>query len=223
VSSDPRSTKRTRPTGRRTGDSSTRADILDAARTLFAELGYDGASLRAIASAAQVDPALIRHFFGDKETLFATTFADRTTIPDRMSAAVPGDPEGLGERVTDIYLRLWEDLDTRPILLSLVRSATTSERAAAMLSEILGGRARGASIPDVGSAGVAIAASHLLGVAVARHVIKLPAITGQSHDDLVASIAPTIQRYLTSGDSCLSTTASSGAPSARARRSDLGR
>jgi AcrR family transcriptional regulator len=200
VSSDPRSTKPKRPTGRRTGDSGTRADILDAARNLFADLGYDGASLRAIASAARVDPALIRHFFGDKETLFATTFADRTTIPDRMAAAIAGDPHGIGERVTDIYLRLWEEPDTRPILLSLVKSATTSERAATMLLEILGGRAREASIPDVDSERVAIAASHLLGVAIARHVVKLPAIVELSREQLVASIAPTIQRYLTGAD-----------------------
>lgn len=66
----PRPTARPAPRGRRPGTSSARDDILAAARVLFAERGYDGASTRAIASAAAVDPALINHYFGGKEGLF---------------------------------------------------------------------------------------------------------------------------------------------------------
>lgn len=192
-------TTRKRPSGRRSGDSGTRDAILDAAKELFAELGYDGASLRAIASAAGVDPALIRHFFGDKETLFATTVADRTTIPQRMATAFEGDPAGLGARITDGYLRMWEEPGTRAILHALVRSATTSEHAATMLLDILGARLRDQSpaTDDERMQRIAIAASHLLGVAMARYIVKVPPITAMSHDDLVAHIAPTIQAYLT--------------------------
>ena len=132
-----RSPLRVRPTGRRPGDSGTRDAILDAALALFAERGYDGASMRAIAAAAGVDPGLIRHFFGDKETLFATTVSDRTAIPERLAASLQGGPDDLGRRVTDAYLRLWDDPQIRPILLALVRSATTSPRAAEMLRDDL--------------------------------------------------------------------------------------
>ena len=191
---------RKRPTGRRAGDSGTRDAILDAARDLFAERGFDGASLRAIATAAGVDPGLIRHFFGDKDTLFATTVAARTTIPQRILASLAGDPAGIGERVTDSYLRMWEEPDTRPILLSLVRSAVTSERAGEMLLEIMGARVResaATALADEGLlGGVALAGSHLIGVALARFVVKMPPIVELSHDALVAEVAPAIQRYL---------------------------
>ena len=192
-------TTRKRPSGRRSGDSGTRDAILDAAKDLFAELGYEGASVRAIAGAAGVDPALIRHFFGDKVALFASTVADRTTIPQRMAAALEGDPAQLGARITDSYLRMWEEPDTRAILLSLVRSATTSEHAATMLLDILGARLRDqtSAADDERTQRIAISASHLLGVAMARYIVKVPPITAMSHDELVAHIAPTIQTYLT--------------------------
>lgn len=194
---------RKRPTGRRTGESGTRAAILDAARDLFSEHGYEGASIRAIAMRAGVDSGLIRHFYGDKESLFAVTMADRTVIPERMALAFLGAPEGLGARMTDAYLRLWEDEDTRPILLGLVRSAMTSPRAAELLAEVLTSRVReNATLPAVDDPQAqrrVLAASHLFGVAVARHVIRLPIVADMSHQELVAQLAPTIQAYLDPG------------------------
>ncbi len=191
-------TTRKNPGGRRPGDSGTRDAILDAARGLFAEHGYDGASMRAIAAAAGVDPALIRHFFGDKDTLFVSAVADRTTIPRRLAQAVGTDWSSAGRAVTDAYLRLWEEPDTRRILLALVRSATSSDRAAHMLREVLGARVlEQAGVDPARIRNVALAAAHLFGVAVARHVIRVEVLVEPTHDQLVAQIAPTIQRYLT--------------------------
>lgn len=155
--------------------------------------------MRAIAGAAGVDPALIRHFFGNKETLFASTVADRTNIPQRMYAAFGGDPAGLGARLTDCYLRMWEEPETRVILHALVRSATTSEDASSMLFDILGARFRDQrpATDDAGMRSIAIAAAHLLGVTMARYIVKVPPITAMSHEDLVAHVAPAIQTYLT--------------------------
>ncbi|UQN28726.1 TetR family transcriptional regulator [Brachybacterium kimchii] len=193
--------RRKRPTGRRTGDSGTRDAILDSARDLFAEHGYEGASLRAIAARAGVDSGLIRHFFGDKESLFATTMADRTVIPERLAAAVAGPIETLGARATDAYLRLWDDEETKPILLALVRSAMTSQHGAELLVDVIGGRVREASplpsLDDPRAPRFALAVSHLFGVAVARNVLKMPVLAEMPHDELVAQLAPTIQNYLT--------------------------
>jgi AcrR family transcriptional regulator len=186
-----------RPTGRRSGDSGTRDAILDAALELFATHGYEGASIRAIAGAAGVDPALIRHFFGDKEALFAAVVGDRTAIPERIAAAVADDSSGAGRAAVDTYLRLWEEPGTRPILLALVRSATTSPRVAAMLREVILSRVLAESGADEERIGrIGLAASQLLGVAVARHVIELPPVVRLSHEELVDQVAPTIQRYL---------------------------
>ena len=192
-------TTRTGRTGRRPGHSGTRDAILDVATRLFAELGYDRASIRMIAAAADVDPALIRHFFSDKETLFATVVADRTIIFEQLAASLPGDRANVGQRVADIYLRLWEQPETRPILLAIARSATTSDKAATMLRDALAHRIRSrAGEPDNDQARrLALVGSHLFGLAVARHIIKVPAIVELSHEDLVAQVAPTIHRYLT--------------------------
>ncbi|MFV0457394.1 MAG: TetR family transcriptional regulator [Actinomycetales bacterium] len=191
---------RRRPSGRRTGDSGTRDAILDAARDHFSSAGYAGASIRSIASAAGVDPALIRHFFDDKDTLFAAVVADRSTIPERITEALHGNPETIGERVTDAYLRLWEEPDTRPVLMALVRSACTCEEKAALLQETLGARMQD-RIDDVGITGedltrLGLAATHLFGLAMARHIMKLAPIAALDHQQLVAQVAPTIQRYL---------------------------
>lgn len=192
-------TRRERPTGRRAGDSGTRDAILDAALRLFAEHGYDKASLRAIAGEAGVDPALVRHFYGDKEALFATAVASRTTVVERLAAAVPGDEATAGVRVTTAYLALWEDPATRPVLLALVRSATSSEHAADMLRDVLMGRIPSA-LGDLENPGVsrrlALAASHLMGLALARYVVRLPPVVAPTTAELVAEVAPTIQRYL---------------------------
>lgn len=188
---------RKRPSGRRAGDSGTRDAILDAALRLFSERGYEGTSLRAIAASAGVDPALIRHFYGDKETLFATAVADRTSIPERVLAAVADEPASAGRAFSDTYLRLWEEPETGPILRALVRSATTSHRAADMLRETLS--ARGRQTPGLGPeriGSLALAGAHLLGVAVARYVVRAEPIAALSREQLVDQLAPTIQRYL---------------------------
>jgi AcrR family transcriptional regulator len=188
-----------RPTGRRPGDSGSRDAIVDAASQLFAERGYDGASMRAIAAAAGVDPALIRHFFADKATLFATVVADRTTLFDRLAASLPGEHAGIGARVADTYLRLWEQPPTQAILMAITRSATTSDKARQMLRDALDSSIRAHAGPPGPERArrIALVGSHLFGLAVARHIIKVPAITQLTHRQLVAQVAPTIQRYLT--------------------------
>ncbi|WEG09080.1 TetR family transcriptional regulator [Microbacterium horticulturae] len=192
---------RRRPSGRRTGDSGTRDAILDAARDLFAAKGYDGASIRAIAARAGVDPALVRHFFTDKERLFATTMADRTAIPQRLAAAFSGSPDGRGRRLTTAYFEIWEDPEIRPVLLGLVRSAMTSGHGVMMLIEALTARAReDAPVPHIADSpaarGFALAASHLFGTSVARHVLQVPMLADLPLDELVDLVAPAVERYL---------------------------
>ena len=148
-----------------------------------------------------MDPGMIRHHFGDKETLFVTAMTEDTGIPDRLSEALTGPPEDLGRRVTDTCLQLWDDASTQPILAGLVRSAMTSPRSAELLSRVMAGRVhRETRVPlpgDRRSQGILLAASHLLGVAVARRVLKIPALAEMPHDQLVEAIAPSIQGYLT--------------------------
>jgi AcrR family transcriptional regulator len=127
--------------GRRTGASGTRPAILAAARARFAEYGYDGATIRAIASDAGVDPALVHHFYDNKERLFAAAMRLPVVPSEILGAALaPGarDPRlSLGEHLVRTALAIWETAGVLPTLLGLLRSALTSERAAAMLREFL--------------------------------------------------------------------------------------
>jgi AcrR family transcriptional regulator len=191
-------TGRRRPTGRRPGDSGTRDAILDAALAMFAERGYDRTSVRAIAAEAGVDPALVRHFYTDKDTLMTITLTSRTPIAQRLAEGLEGDWETLGLRLSDTYLRLWEEPDTRPIVMALVKSAMTSPQAAALLPQIFIASARSAlpNLDEARSAGFILAVSHLFGTAMARHILQIPALQAMTHDELVASVGPVIQHYL---------------------------
>lgn len=90
--------------GDRGDDLSTRARIRDAAIRLFGRDGYDGTSVRAVAAAAGVSPALVIHHFGSKEGVRAAcdahmvaTFIDRTD-----DLAGPGASARIQEWLRDI-------------------------------------------------------------------------------------------------------------------------
>lgn len=193
--------RETRRTGRRTGDSGTREALLAAARSQFAAHGFQGASLRAIAGEAGVDPALIRHFYGSKDGLFEATLEIPQQLVDRIKAELAGGPDGIGERLTRTYLGLWEDPASAGPLLTLIRSALTSESVAERLRTMLGQRLL-AEVPALigapdGEVRAALIGAHLVGVALARHVLRLPPIARLDLDTLVAHCAPAVQRYLT--------------------------
>ncbi|HET9896918.1 MAG TPA: TetR family transcriptional regulator [Streptosporangiaceae bacterium] len=200
--------------GRRAGDSGTSEAILEAARGQFAEHGYRGATIRAIASAAGVDPALVHHFYGTKEALFAAAMR-MPVVPSQVLAAALGDmPDGpRGEHLVRTALTLWESDGIRETFEGLLRSAVTSDHAAAMLREfmadsILGTIARVSGLTTLGSSTdevqyrVAMVASQMLGLALIRLVLKLPMVAGASVDELAATIGPAVERYLT-GDIAL--------------------
>ncbi|HUZ38276.1 MAG TPA: TetR/AcrR family transcriptional regulator, partial [Streptosporangiaceae bacterium] len=119
--------------GRRGGDSGTREAILAAARARFGDYGYDGATIRGIAADAGVDAALVHHFFGTKERLFAAAMR-LPLIPGELvaSALDPGTREpgrSLGEHLLRTVLGAWDVAEMRSTFLGLLRSAVTSEQA----------------------------------------------------------------------------------------------
>lgn len=192
-------TERTR--GRPPGRANTRDDVLAAARAVFAERGYDAASLRTIAAAAGVDAGMVRHFFGDKDGLF------------RAAMELPVDPavflpvllgpglDGIGERVVRFFVSVWDEPATRGPFLALVRSVSSHEEAAAMFREFVAGQVLGrltAAIdrPD-GRLRAALVGSQLVGLAMVRYIIRLEPLASASADRVVAAVAPTVQRYFT--------------------------
>src|SRR5262249_6221058 len=128
---------RTEPkrTGRRPGASDTREQIALAARTLFAELGYERTSFRRIAAAARVDPALVVHFYGSKEALFRQGMALPPAIADALARLADGPRETMGRRLAEVVVGALENPASRAITLGRIRCATTHPDAAALVRE----------------------------------------------------------------------------------------
>ncbi|MBE1531717.1 TetR/AcrR family transcriptional regulator [Actinomadura algeriensis] len=184
--------------GRRPGQTETREAILGAARELFAEKGYDGASLRAIARAAGVDPALVHHFFGNKEGVFVEAMRfpiDPSVLLPHILAA---PRERRGETIARVFLGVWEDPGRRPPLLAMLRSAMTNERAAALLREFIGSAlfARAGAATDVPQLRLQAAAGQMIGLMILRYVVRVEPLASASEDELVELVAPVLQSYL---------------------------
>ncbi|WP_374968036.1 TetR family transcriptional regulator [Terrabacter sp. BE26] len=187
--------------GRRPGGADTRAAILEAARRSFAAKGYDKASMRGIAREAGVDPALVHHYFeGGKAALFVETLDVPVNPTQLIDHLLTGDVDRLGWRIVDTFLTVWEPAERRDALVALVRSSMTSEEAARMLREFLGrevfGRvAASTGVPDPQLRG-ALAASQVLGLVVARYVVRLPALVDATREELVERLGPVLQHHL---------------------------
>ena len=108
--------------GRRPGAPDTRAEVLAAARSSFAEKGFRGTTIRAVASAAAVDPALVHHYFGTKDDLFLAALQMPVDPRELLAPVVAQGPDGAGERLLRIFLSVWDDPDTQVQLLAVVRS-----------------------------------------------------------------------------------------------------
>jgi len=186
--------------GRRPAGEDTRAALLDAARAVFVEQGFDGATVRAIAAKAGVDAAMVNHWFGGKEGLFAAAMqipVDPAALVDELLA---GGLDGIGERIVRRFLSVWDASRGGP-LIAIVRSVSSHEQSARMMREFItkvmfGRLARGLDIdqPDLRAA---LCGSQIVGLAMIRYVIRLEPMAS-AHPDVVASaIGPTLQRYLT--------------------------
>jgi AcrR family transcriptional regulator len=163
----------------------TRAAIVDAARKSLAAKGYDKTSMRGIAREAGVDPALVHHYFDGKAALFAETMAVPVNPAEVIGRVLEGDRDRLGWRLVETFLTVWEPPERREALVALARSSMTSEEAARMLREFLGREVFGR-----------VAASQMIGLVMARYVVRLPGLADASRAELVEHLGPVLQRYL---------------------------
>ncbi|MBX7473938.1 TetR family transcriptional regulator [Streptomyces sp. NPDC048491] len=179
----------------------TRERILAAARTEFSGRGYDKTSMRGIAKAAGVDAALVHHYFGTKEAVFAAAI-EVDFEPALTVEAILGDSlDGVGERLARHFLAIWENPATRTPLLAVIRSALTHEAAAKVLRGVVLRRllervAAELSVPDP-RLRAELAASHMMGIVIMRYVLELEPLASVPPARIVALVGPTLQRYLT--------------------------
>ncbi|WP_040765864.1 TetR family transcriptional regulator [Tsukamurella sp. 1534] len=183
-------------TGRRAGVSTAKTDILEAARELFAEVGFDKATVRAIATRAGVDVALVSYYFENKKGLFRAVMS-MPVDPERIfTDALAGPREGVGERLVRAALGVWEAADTGPSFRAVLRAAIdTEDKAASTFGEFVAS----VMIPTLTkSAGISIetgriVASTMFGLAFMRYLIRSPIFTEPTVEEMVATYAPAIQ------------------------------
>ncbi len=186
--------------GRRPAGEDTRTAIIDAARTEFAVRGYDASSLRAIARLAEVDPALVHHYFDGKSGLFAESMSLPVNPALLIERVLAGPRQNVGEALVRSFFEIWDSPPGRERLVALLRSAMTNDDAARMTREFLAREVFGKVALAMGvpqpHLRAAVAAAQMIGVAMMRYVIGFEPIVGASVDELVALVAPTLQRYL---------------------------
>ena len=191
-------------TGRRAGtEGRNRALILAAARAEFSAKGFHGSTLRRIAARAGFDVALLAHYFGNKDGLFAATLELPERSDDMLIDALSGPQETQGNRLTRAYLGLWEDSASSQQMQALARSALNNEAALTHIQALLTGATAG---PELGAlltgrrTGFSLAMAHLVGVAFARYLTHLPSLAQLDFETLIARTAPAIQLHLATTD-----------------------
>jgi len=188
------------PRGRRPGRPDTKAAILAAARERFAAAGFGGTTIRAIATAAGVDAALVHHYFGSKDDLFVAALALPVDPRAVIGAAVAGPAEEAAEKLLRTFLSVWDDPGFQPALLATVRrilepGGDTLIRDGFLPVVLLPvGEQLGIDQPDLR---MPLVASQVIGLILTRYVIRVEPIASLDTEQLVAIYAPTIQRYLT--------------------------
>jgi AcrR family transcriptional regulator len=194
-------TNPTKRRGRRPGGADTRAALLQAAREVFAEQGYDGATVRMIATRAGVDAAMVNHWFGGKEGLFVKAILQLPIEPATLvDILLDGPPDRLGERIVHTFITTW-DTTGGGMFAALVRSVASHEQAAHVLTgfffrEVFG-KVVGSVAPDRLEFRAGLVGSQVVGMGMTRYVLQLEPFASADVATMVAAVAPTIQRYLT--------------------------
>jgi AcrR family transcriptional regulator len=194
---------------RRAG-SDRRGAILASARRLFATAGADGTTIRAVAAEAGVDPMLVLHYFGSKDGLFAASIKWPLDFNEIDSIVFGPGIGGLGDRLLRFFLLEWETEETRVPLMIMYRRGLSRAEHGRLLAEfaedqLMGRLARAIGGPSAGMRSSLVLGA-LAGLAIARYILRVEPLASASVEEVVASVGPTIDRYI-SGEIGLPSTA----------------
>lgn len=174
----------------------TRSAILAAAQSLFAEVGYERATVREIAARAEIDPALVIRYFGSKEGLFARASVFDLRLPDLTKIK----PSQLGATLAAHFVDLWEGPGSTGGMVILLRAGASNEDAANQVRSIFATQVvpRLAQVIDRAELPrrAGLISTQLLGFALCRYVLKVPPVAAMSPGEIVSAIGPTLQRYI---------------------------
>ena len=192
--------ERRRP-GRPAGASDTRERILTSARELFAQNGIDKTSIRAVAAAAGVDPALVHHYYGSKQQLFAAAIHVPIDPMEVLRPLRDTPVENLGYTLPCVLLPLW-DSELGKGFIATIRSLLAGSEVSLLrsfLQEVIAVEVgtRVDNPPGTGLIRVQFVASQLVGVVVARYILELDPFKSLPVEQIAETIGPNLQRYLT--------------------------
>jgi AcrR family transcriptional regulator len=176
----------------------TRTAILAAARRRFAADGFERTTIRAIAADAGIDASMVMRYYESKEGLFAAAADVDLQLPDLATV-----PRGkLGETLVRHWVERWEGGLSDELLVILLRSAITNEKAADRLHTIFGAQVATALATVVDDPAevptrAGLVATQMLGLALCRDILRLPPVVALDVDTLIRSVSQTVQRYLT--------------------------
>ncbi len=187
--------------GRPAGSSNTRDRILESARELFARNGINNTSVRAVAAAADVDSALVHHYFGTKEKLFAAAVHIPIDPMDVIGPLREVPIDELGHRIPSILLPLW-DSEIGVAFIATLRSILAGSEVnlfRTFIQDVIAVEV-GARVDDPPGSGIVriqFVASQLVGIVMARYILQLEPFASLPAQQIADTIAPNLQRYLT--------------------------
>jgi AcrR family transcriptional regulator len=192
--------------GRRPGNVDTKGQIIDAAKRVFAAKGYDGASLRAVAREAEVDPALVHHYFDGKASLFVAAMAmpfDPRTVAMHEHPGAAGPGSSVGSMVISGFLTMWDHAEgTGSSFASCVAGMAASTNVADAMREFVAERIWEKTPINEGESNEvtrqrrALVSSQLMGLAFIRYILRVPPISTTTPEEIARWAGPTLDRYM---------------------------
>jgi AcrR family transcriptional regulator len=192
--------------GRRPGNADTRGEIVEAAKRVFAVKGYDGTSLRAVAREAEVDPALVHHYFDGKASLFVAAMAlpfDPRTVQNGHAAASSTSSSSSGTMVVTGFLTMWDHAEgTGSSFAACVAGMAASTSVADAMREFVAERVWNNSPVNEGESDDttrrrrALVSSQLMGLAFTRYILRVPPVSTATPAEIAAWAGPTLDRYM---------------------------
>ncbi len=176
------------------------ARIITAARDEFAQHGWAGTTIRAVARAADVDPALVYHYFGSKEGLLDVATNPPQKWLESVAKVWTTPIEQLGAALLELLLTSWADDEIGPTLRAILQTAAHEPATREKLRRVVEGILMGVS--QLGSderdrlVRSGLVSSQMMGFALMRYVWKIEPIASMAEDEVIAAIAPNLQRYV---------------------------
>jgi AcrR family transcriptional regulator len=179
---------------------STRQWLIEVAQREIAERGLTGVSMRSIAARADVDPSLVRHYFGSKQTLLQQALNVSLDTDELVAEALRGTPTGVGRRTVKLLLALCDDPRTsaRAVVGFSVplSSPEATDPDTAYLRAVFR-RIAERIAPDRHELRAALVTAQMTALVMGRYLVHDPELASAPQQDLVRIVGRTVQEYLT--------------------------